>query len=337
MKEITTLLLLALSLVANAQNLKVSVVNDSSQPMPYTYIYHRGKPIAVTDQQGISIIAADQLSLGDTISAIVIGTQPVKIVFDKALSDRGEYCFHVSDIHRSLASDEVTVTTDIRKLYLKHTKLLPPVIYNCELTSGFIITQSQDGSLKYAARGQSQAAHKPYSKFYPPWSKGHFHLPIEITTSDDTTNYQYFIDQNIRYALQSANFAITVSDPAYYKGQEVNYAYLSKTNGSRIFRISNTYNDPNGNPGVSMQALIYVDQATQLITRIDLQIANVTLGRTIESSVNYVRLAEKKPAMAVILQPTSINYTLTQVDGQVIEVVLDNCVIQHNKTMYRER
>lgn len=97
-------------------------MKDKIESLPYGYIYVNGKIKAVSDSTGVALLKADELTIGDTISASYVGYKPKWQIFNSKMAKIGvcELMLEM-EIHNL---DDVTVVgvANAEKLFAKRVK-----------------------------------------------------------------------------------------------------------------------------------------------------------------------------------------------------------------------
>lgn len=260
-KTFVSLLLMLLVAGATAQSLKVTVRNDSGEPLSYAYLYVNGKAVAVTDSLGTGKIPAGKLVVGNTVSVSYVGTEPQEVVYDTVMQRRGLWEVFLNEKYRTLTADEVTVRGDIEALFRRSLKRTPTTNYRHSVRSRFSITDRP-----YTVTGTATASlpkRNPYG----------YYQAFEIATADDTTGIgSEQLYQLLGYAF---NYPASGVNSVNSAGRTAHYGYLGRQEGCRIFRISYPQIRQYTGRCYSMQFIAWIGIDDKLIRRIQSHIVNL--------------------------------------------------------------
>ena len=270
MKRFTLLLSgLLFGLCASAQSLKLSVVNDRNEPLPYAYIYVNGRVAVVTDSTGQAWLSEERLSPGDTLCATYIGTESAWIIFDQQLKAHGTHPFILPEIYPSLTAEEVTVRIDIVDLLRKHLRHSFSIFYNNRLRAPF--TWKNDAAeTRCEIHGEFTAEMKgienPNTGMIPKF----YQKPLKIATAQDTTQLSERIQADIVHSLELMRYWNSLFNSIKFGPQKFRanakgwkLAYRGRKGGDHIFRLSDPQEDG------TAQCLAFVSEESKRIRRIE--------------------------------------------------------------------
>ena len=254
--------------VAQAQELRINVVDQSNEPLPGSYIMVNDETVAATDPSGIAFVKLNTLKIGDTISASYITTKDQHITVDSILLRKKELNFIMIENFRSVEANSVTIKANIKKLYRKTLPVLrfPPYKYYGIYTTHFTvdITYPQDSEPTHWVAGRAEGVYS--STFIPEMMQPIIYesvaahalnpnpivfdslmtvhprvgfvndLPLKITTADDTTGLTNILMYFLPRALQANNLALQrIADPEpdyiekrLYPELKMDYVYVGK-------------------------------------------------------------------------------------------------------------
>lgn len=315
--------------ITNAQNLEITVLNRSSQPVPYAYILINGVATEITDTLGKTKIPLQKLKENDTISISYLGAAPATTVFDKSLRESKKYCFVLDESSYNL--DEVVITySDIERLFKRSCDYLPPLNYNCILKSNFDAIFYSGNKTKNIS-GQLEAENEIFSQDFVPYQKGWFHLPIVFKTENDTVGITRQLAMHTHIILDLINKSIGLSQYQLINRTKFKpeFNYLGEKDGYKVFRLTYRTSD-----GGCFQNILYLDKKTKTINS-----AEIDFAKPIASS-NYLYnynikfdcrvFTHKRPMRNPVYVPENINYAFKYGDWQA-DLRIYNISIKYRK------
>lgn len=331
MKNIYLLILAGLTWhsAAMAQNLKITVRNDASEPLPYAFVYVKGKPVAVTDSLGIALIPSNRFADNDTIYASFLGTEPQWVVYDKALKQVGKHDFVLPEIYSLTIDEPVIVRGDIEKLFRKYTNFTSALNYNCTLDARFEAVFHTAGHKDRSVSGQLKAGNQVWSKDFSSYRQmGWFHRPMEFVTQSDTSGISGLLRRHSFIALNSINSALQISGQKKVGSYRPYYGYLGKKDGCRIFRISY----PEYSARRACQILLYVDEHTKDIRSAEVEFVNQETNKyKVRITCDCIVFTHKRPRMDTVLIPVNLHYQLLVANEPEVDIKIYDPLIKHKK------
>lgn len=142
----------------SAQNLRVEL-KDKRESLPYGYIYVNSKIKAVSDSTGIVLLKANELKIGDTISATYIGYKPKWQIYNAKMA-KSQQCELLLETDIYNLEDVIIIgVRDAAKLFAKKV-VSSYMVRNGVLTADFEAQIEPTGSEKshfsgsFAARNE---------------------------------------------------------------------------------------------------------------------------------------------------------------------------------------
>ena len=280
-KTFFSLFFLLLAATVAAQDLKVTVRNDAGEGLSYAYLYVNGKAVAVTDSLGTGTIPAGKLVVGNTVSVSYVGTEPQEAVYDTAMQRRGLWEVFLNEKYRTLTAEELTVRANIEAFFRKNLKRVVPAYFPHTVHSRFTVTDRP-----HTVSGTVIASHVPGDTTDTTYKRLWYHMPMKITTSDDTTG----ISSRQLHNLLHLGFNYSASGPnivyrGSHFGNKARYGYLGKRDNCRVFRVTHPkVSEDSGKSYFSLQFIVWLGIEDKLIHRLEAHTVN--LGD--ESSWNRV-------------------------------------------------
>lgn len=313
---------------AQNQGFKVSVLDDTKEPLPGAHVFINKKPFDATDSLGQAVIPIQKLKTGDIISISYIASKDLTLKVDNELLEKGECQFVMSENFSTLHAAQVNVKANIKRLYRKNLpiKRLPPYQYYSLYSAHFTInkTNPDDSIPEYWVAGRAEGAYISLyfnELMFPTKHRstavharnpnnavidsllvtiprvGFMNdVPLKIITNDDTTNLSNTLKYYIPRVLQANKTTLErvyKPEPNYieieiYPNLKAHYGYLGKDQDSSKFNL--TYS---GHGAGTTSKIEVVSDATDWVNR-ELLEATLSFEDTIKGASYYVRSIVRK-------------------------------------------
>lgn len=316
-KFFVLLLFVMLYSTVSAQNLKVEL-KDKRESLPYGYIYVNGKIKAVSDSTGIALLKANELKIGDTISATYVGYKPKWQIYNAKMA-KNQQCELLLETDIYNLEDVVVIgVKDAAKLFAKKV-VSSYMVRNGVLTADFEAQIEPTGgkvshfSGRIAKRNEVDSKKFEYRERY-----GFFHHPTQLTTNSDTLSKSKILNLLLDESM-NASYQIAVFSSFYYRktnGEDLVYNYVGKSGDLIIFRvIDKRYSKyvkhflglPNERD-VHFPQLLYVDEKTGHIVKYEMDFITDVEGEVASRKVR-AEYAHYKIKGTNRFIPTQVSYT----------------------------
>lgn len=308
-----------LSIVAFGQEVKISVVNKDAMPISFAYILVNGKPIAVSDTTGTTIINFEKLKDNDTISISYIGASSFPKIYDNNLKKKDKIEF-VLEESGFMLDEAIVEYFDIKKFYNKSVKPFRQLNFNCQMEANFNASFSSPNQNARFLSGKIEGTNEVRSKDFTLRSKGWFHHPIKIITTDDTSQFRRSLESHLHLILNNINRALefSIPNPPVNDSYKPKYEYLGERDSYKAFRILYPKTMTSMFP---YHILVYVDEKLKEIHSIELE----TLTNSENSSLNkfhikYDCIQYKHKAMNPVVLPINIHFTAILSSGLTVNI-----------------
>jgi hypothetical protein len=303
MKMLFISMLLLQTVIGIAQNIKITVLNKNSQPMPYAYILINGKPVEVTDSMGMASIPADRIHIKDTISVKYLGAYPKKVVFDERLQREGSFFFYLDE--REYLLNDVTVTYEnYVKLFKKSTRTVQSLNYECNLDARLEAKIFRSDKLYYSGSGTIRA----FNSRERPRLWGWFSPEFKYITESDTSNIWSELNFHLHWALNHPYLCLWSSRNE--KKVDGIYSFLGENDSLKIFRI--VY-PKTWFKGLYYQVMFFVDKESRYIKSAEIiaytDDTNKNNTQLLNIKLDYILFRDKKHREMIYL-PNNIEYNI---------------------------
>lgn len=308
-----------ISVLAFTQDLKITVVNKSAVPIPFAYILVNKKPMAISDTNGIAILSTIKLKENDTISTSYIGASSPTKIYTKTLKESKKIEF-VLDETAFMLDDAMVKYFDIKRFYNKNVKSFRPLNYNCQMDANFMASFSAPDKNTRIVSGKIEGANEIRSKEFGYRSKGWFHHPLEIITTDDTSHLNSSLVNQLHFILDNINKAIefSIPNPPIIDIYKPRYEYLGEKENKKVFRIVYPKTMSSRFP---FHILVYIDEKTKEINNIELEtVTNSENASLNKFHINYDCIEYKHKNMNPVRFPINIHYTAILSSGITVEI-----------------
>ncbi len=312
----------------SAQDVKVWVKNDNGEPVPHAYVYVNGRVVGVVDTLGVTAISEENLQIGDTLSASMVGAKSEWVIYQR--QNRIELL-----LENAITARSVFVYADAENFFSKNLNDIRPICYAGTLTADFRMKINQPGSEARVLAGSLQVDNESYGKnlVRPMGGQLFFGDSIRFLTQSDTIGVYSMLDDYIHWALDASGgltgACMTTKRARTLirrEGYGFRFGLLGKEDGMVRFRVSFS---PETTASDTYQQLLYIDENRKSLTKAEvsiLHLSNSKINGTYNISANYIDYSYKNRAPT--LMPINIHYVYKADSGLLIDIIITNATFK---------